>query len=102
MLTAKLKACFLYSKDLLWFNLPFSLFISLVGLASGFPFLQTFCVSLVTGGALLSAYFFGRQRAHQYYFYYNLGISKAVLYGSAFLLDVLLGIGVLIFKNNLR
>ena len=102
MLTAKIKACFLYFKQLLSVNLSASLLIALVGWASGLDLLKTFCFTLVTGGALLSSYFYERQRGHQYYFFYNLGISKGVLYGSAILLNVVSAVVLLVVKNNLR
>ncbi|HXB07988.1 MAG TPA: hypothetical protein VNW04_12745 [Puia sp.] len=102
MLTAKIKACLYFSKDLLPVNLLFSLFIALTGGASGLSFWKTFCLSLVTGGAFLSSYFYERQRRHQYYFFYNLGIRKEVLYASAYLTNMVLAALLLIVKNNLR
>ena len=100
MLSAKIKACLYYSKDLLPVNLISSILIALTGLASGFSFGKTFCLSLVTGGALLSSYFYERNRGHQYYFFYNLGISRGALYASAFLTDIILAALLLIVKNN--
>src|SRR5258708_6682745 len=102
MLIAKIKACLLFCKDLLIVNLPFSLFIALIGGSSGLSFWTTFCFSLVTGGAFFSGYLYERQRRHQYYFFYNLGISKGALYVSFSLVNILLVVLLLIIKNNLR
>jgi len=102
LLTAKIKACLHYSKDLLFLNFFFSLFVALTGWGLGLDPIQTFCLFLVTGGAFLSSYFYGRQRGHQYYFFYNLGISKGVLYLSALLVDLAIAALLITFKNNLR
>jgi hypothetical protein len=100
MLIARIKACLLYCKDLLPVNLAFSFLAALLGGSSGFSFWGTFCVSLVTGGAFLSAYFYGRQRGHQYYFFYNLGIAQWVLFVSSAGVNILLAVLVHIIKNN--
>lgn len=102
MLTVRIKACLHYCKDLLPINLLTSFLISLVGMAYGLSFGKTFSLSLVTAGAFLSSYFYERRRGHQYYFFYNLGISRRELYAGAFLTDLLLAAGVLLVKNNLR
>src|SRR5579859_5207617 len=101
MLTAKIKACLLFFKDLLPVNLFSSLLVALAGLPYGLSFWKTFCVSFVTGGALLSSYFYERNRGHQYYFFYNLGISRVTLYASAFLTDILFAAVLLMIKNIL-
>jgi len=102
MPTAKIKACLHYSKDLLFLNFFFSLFVALTGWALGLDPVRTFCLFLITGGAILSGYFYERGRKRQYYFFYNLGLSKGVLYVSAFLVDVSVAALLIIFKNNLR
>ena len=102
MLTVMIKACLHYSKDLLFLNFVFSIFVALTGWAAGLDPVRTFCLFLVTGGMFLSSYFYGRQRGHQYYFFYNLGISRTVLYVSAFGVDVLLAALLMMLKNNLR
>jgi len=102
MLTVPIKACLHYCKDLLPTNLLTSFLISLTGMAYGLSFWKTFSVSLVTAGAILSSYFYERRRGHQYYFFYNLGISRRELYVCAFLADVLLAALVLVIKNNLQ
>ena len=102
MLTVKIKACLYYCKDLLPTNLLTSLLISLAHMEYGLSFWKTFSVSLVTAGAFLSSYFYERRRGHQYYFFYNLGISRMELYVGAFLTDLLLAALVLLVKSNLR
>jgi len=102
MLTAKIKACLYYFRDLLPVNLILSLLIALVGGVYGFSFWKTFSCSLVTGGAFFSSYIYKRRRGHQFYFFYNLGISHEVLQSSALLMDILLAAGVLLVKNNFQ
>jgi hypothetical protein len=102
MLIVRVRASLLYCKDLLPVNLAFSFLAALVGASSGFSAWTTFCVSLVTGGAFLSAYFYDRQRGHQYFFFYNLGIARWVLYVSSAGVNILLAVLVLIIKNNCR
>ena len=102
MLTPKIKACFYFSKELLILNGIFSLLIAGVGASAGYDFLPGLCLSLVTGGAFLSGYFFERQRSHQFYFFYNLGLSKRMLYGAALLLDILAAALLFFVKNFFR
>ncbi|HEY4335432.1 MAG TPA: hypothetical protein VGM89_06030 [Puia sp.] len=102
MLTAKIKACLHYCKDLLPVNLVLSFLVAFVGLVYGLPFWKTFSFSLVTAGAFFSSYLYQQRRGHQFYFFYNLGISRRVLHVSALLIDVFLAAGVLLVKNNLR
>src|ERR1051326_8575839 len=102
MLTPRIKACLYHSKDLLPTNLLTSLLVATAAAAYGLPFWKTFSIMLVTGGAFLASYFYDRRRGHQYYFYYNLGLTRWVLYISAFLTDCLLATLVQIVKNNLR
>lgn len=102
MLTARIKACLHYAKDLLPMNLTVSFLIAFGGLIYGLPFWKTFSFSLVTGGAFISSYFYKQRHGHQFYFFYNLGISLGVLQISALLMDILLAAGVLLVKNNFR
>lgn len=102
MPTARIKACLHYSRDLLPINGLISFLIALVGLVYGLSFWGTFSFSLVTAGAFLSSYFYERRRGHQYYFFYNLGITRRELHAVALLIDGLLAVGVLLVKNNLR
>jgi hypothetical protein len=100
MLNAKAKACLLYCRDLLPVNLVFSLLAALLGGSAGFSFWGTFCSSLATGGAFLSAYFYERNRGYQYYFFYNLGIARWMLFASSMLVNILLAALVLLIKNS--
>jgi hypothetical protein len=102
MLTGKIKACLNHSIDLLPTNLLTSVLVASAGLVYGLPFWKTFSLMLVTGGAFLASYFYGRRKGQEYYFYYNLGIAKATLYASAFVVDLLLAARVQIEKNNIR
>jgi hypothetical protein len=49
----------------------------------------------MTGGFLLSAFYFEITRKNEYYFYYNLGLSKIKLLLTAYLLSFLLVIPIL-------
>jgi hypothetical protein len=49
----------------------------------------SFIVWILSGGFLLSAFYFEISRKNEYYFYYNLGLSKIKLLLTAYLLNVL-------------
>jgi hypothetical protein len=49
----------------------------------------SFIVWIMTGGFLLSAFYFEITRKNEYYFYYNLGFSKIKLLLIAYLLNFL-------------
>lgn len=76
-----MKAILLFYIELSLFNVPFSL---VVGLLSG-NFWLGFGLSLVSGGMMLAAYFFEREK---YFLYFNKGISKVKLLVSASILNV--------------
>lgn len=86
-----------YNKTILKINLIFSTILSiisaliikstsnLVGIKDKEPqltlhtFLWYYIIWLITGGFFLSAYYFEIARKNEYYFYYNLGLSKTRL-----------------------
>ena len=78
-----MKAILLFYTELSLFNVPFSL---VVGLLSG-NFWFGFGLSLVSGGMMLSVYFY-ENKIEKYFFYFNKGISKRKLLVSAFILNV--------------
>lgn len=81
-----------YHKSLSSFNIPFSLFAGGFGYAmngntfSGY--MTGFLLSLLSGGFLLSVFFYELRYASRYYFYYNKGYSKIQLAGFSYLLNV--------------
>lgn len=90
-----LKLLWLYYKDLIRFNIPFSIIVGLVGMfVSGF--LNAFCFSFLTGGFLLSIYFYNLRYSSQYYFYYNKGLTKIHLWSGCCMINV-----VVVFILNL-
>jgi hypothetical protein len=54
--------------------------------------IRSFVVWIMTGGFLISAFYFEITRKNEYYFYYNLGLSKLKLFLSAYLLTFVLAI----------
>jgi len=58
--------------------------------------LFSFITSFVTGGYLLGILYFELARKNEYYFYYNLGITKARLIIMNYLFHLILMIPVLI------
>jgi len=63
-----------YYKDIQLMNIPLSLAAGILGSIEGI-FLKTVLITFLTVGFLLSVYFFGQRKAHQYFFYYNKGLS---------------------------
>lgn len=53
---------------------------------------------LMTGGFLISVFYFELTRKNEYYFYYNLGISKIKLLLSAYLLHLVFIIPILFIQ----
>lgn len=89
-----LKLLWLYYKDLVRFNLSFSIIAGFIGMfVSGF--LNAFCFSFLTGGFLLSVYFYNLRYPSQYYFYYNRGFTKIHLWGGCYIINICI---VLILK----
>jgi hypothetical protein len=94
-----------YNKTILKRNIIFSIFLtmlsSLVFLARPSPhspayiIIFSFIVWIMTGGFLLSAFYFEISRRNEYYFYYNLGLSKIKLLISAYLLNLIIVVPLL-------
>ena len=53
----------------------------------------------MTGGFLLSAFYFEITRRNEYYFYYNLGLSKIKLIMSAYFLNFIIVVPLLFIKH---
>lgn len=50
----------------------------------------SYIVCLITGGFLLSLLYFNFSRRNEYYFYYNLGLTKVKLIGIAYLFHLII------------
>lgn len=85
------KLLYHYYKDTHQVNIPFSLLMGVSGAFLGksfWPaFVSTFSLSLLTGGLLLSLYFYQLQYKEQYYFYHNRGLSKIHLILACLIVD---------------
>ena len=79
---------------LLSVNLPISLGAGLLGMALApnkvLGLINGFSLLLMTGGFLLSYYFFDQKRSHQYFLYYNRGLSKLHLLGASYAANLVL------------
>jgi hypothetical protein len=91
-----------YNKTILKINIIFSVVLtflsSLLFLAKKsihspvYLIIVLFTFWIMTGGFLLSAYYFEISRSNEYYFYYNLGLSKIKLLLITYTLHVIKGI----------
>lgn len=93
---------FHYYASLHSFNIPFSILVSLFGLIGPHKLenvSQNFFISLLTGGFLLSVFFYGLVYKNRYYFYYNKGYSKVKLISQAYLLNLLPLLIYILIKN---
>lgn len=89
-------------------NLIFSVFLTILScvffLSMPMPLQESllyiiifiFTLCLMTGGFILSAFYYNYSRKNEYYFYHNLGISKINLIIGAYLLNFLIALPVLI------
>ncbi len=96
-----MKAKLLFYQELHVLNIPFSLLLGFLGLSISGDFLVSFGLSLLTGGFLLSLYFYEKRYKANYYFYFNKGLSRLNLVLSAYSLNVLLLLILLLLKNLL-
>jgi hypothetical protein len=94
-----------YNKTILRTNIVFSIFLSLLSSlillampsshSQTYIILRSFVVWIMTGGFLISAFYFDITRKNEYYFYYNLGLSKIKLLLNAYLLSFLFVIPII-------
>lgn len=99
-----MKILFHYYKSLHSFNIPFSILVGFFGtIANGGTdgFLRTFIISFLSGGFLLSVFFYGLRHENLYYFYYNKGYSKWKLIGCSYGINVAVASGYWLIKNSL-
>lgn len=78
-----------FYKSTLLINWVFSVAISVLV----YPlFLFVLPISIMTGGPIISIFYKEVSRKHEYYFYYNRGITKVHLLVTTFLLNALTGL----------
>lgn len=94
-----MKMVLLYHKKLLSFNLPFSLFVGIMGVKITGGFFLSFWLSLMTGGFLLSFYFYEIRYKMEYYFFLNKGYSRLKLILYSYLLNTIFIILFILIKN---
>jgi hypothetical protein len=66
-------------------------------LSTNMTFSSMLAITLFSGGYLLSIGYYEFGKSKELYFYYNNGLSRFHLYGSAFVINLLLGISIIIF-----
>ena len=59
------------------------------------PFLRGFGVGYIFAGLITQYFEYDLRHSNEYFFYYNLGINKTVLYGSTLALNLIIGIVIL-------
>ena len=95
-----------YNKTILKNNLILSVFLSILSIlrflalptrhSIAYIIIFIYTAWILTGGFLLSASYFEMTRKNEYYFYYNLGISKIKLILTAYLLNFIFVVPLLI------
>jgi hypothetical protein len=107
-----IKLYWIFYKSIFLINLAFSIGFSFVKLlhklsidqeVSTIPyfnvFLTTAIVFFLTGGFLFSLGYFEFYKKKQYIFYFNLSITKIGLFSSAFIINSLIGIALIILNS---
>jgi len=64
--------------------------------------LRCFIIAMMTGGFLFGVYYFEITRKNEYYFYYNVGLTKAKLLLMAYLFHLVVMIPFLIILINVK
>jgi hypothetical protein len=59
------------------------------------PFLKGFGFGYILSGLITQYFVYDVRHTNEYFFYYNLGITKPVLYGSTLVLNFFIGIMIL-------
>jgi hypothetical protein len=94
-----------YNKTILKTNIIFSILLTMLSLllfltknsphSPTYIIIFSFIVWIMTGGFLLSAFYFELTRKNEYYFYFNLGFSKIKLLLIAYMLNFLFVIPII-------
>ncbi len=90
----------IYYKDTVKFNAPFSIIIGFLKMS--ISFLDAFSLSFLTGGFLLSIYFYNLRNKNEYYFYYNRGFTNLHLWAGCFIINTVLILLLYVITSNLK
>lgn len=101
-----IRKCLYYSFFILKWNLVLSSIITLFALMLSQSFLvkkisldhiiYLYTISFLTGGYILGAFFYELSRSREYYFFYNLGISRIRLFMVTYILHIFFILALLI------
>jgi len=98
-----LKLLYCYYKDLIIINISVSLCVALIAFATTFNIAISslvFSNCFISGGYIISVFYYEIAKNNQYYFFYNRGLSKLSLYILSFLFNLTIG-GLFILIFNL-
>lgn len=96
------KLFYTYYKKSQALNFFFSLLMAALGLSIGLNYFNCFAASIMTGGYVLSVYFYERRFQKQYYFYFNKGLSKRELLVYSYLLNGVLVAALMLITIKIR
>jgi len=92
----KLKIGLTFYKTILLINIGFSTAISVILLPI---FFQIFPLAFLTGGIVIGILYVELSKKNQYYFFYNLGLSKKFLISFSIMINTVVGVFILILTN---
>ena len=91
------KAIFLFYRKLIIPSLVFSLFIGFIGLKTeGLNFLNTVGISFIFSGLLFHYFIYEVWNNKEYYFYFNLGLSRYILWLITFIFHLSIGLTIIL------
>ncbi|MDB5022449.1 MAG: hypothetical protein JWP78_204 [Mucilaginibacter sp.] len=88
-----------FYKSTLTLSIGFASMMSIFGLASLSLFIQLFSMAHMSGGTLCSLLYKELTLKNEYYFYYNLGISKTTLMLTCCLVNILIGAMLIVISR---
>jgi len=109
-----------YNKTILKLNIVFSIFLTAISISASKSALAIFSDSvkthpspvylilgsylfwILTGGFLMSAYYFEIARINEYYFYYNIGLSRIRLLLFTYLLHIIIVVPILFIIHYVK
>ena len=87
-LASKTRVFFVYYKNCLVVNLLVSLMGAVISAPMGYRFPASLAMIFITAGYLFSIYLYDLRYQHQYFFYFNKGISRVELMLYTFILNL--------------
>jgi len=88
----------IFYKSTLLLSTSFAAMMAIFTLLSPALFIPMFAVAFMTGGTILSLLYKELSRKHEYYFYYNLAITKTTLFLTCALTNILLGMLLIVIN----